>query len=88
MTCPIKSDKTFAFEIFLDVQHFVREQIKVTTEDHQILVNTRHGVLLDNSYESRHSVRRYPLPIEFDEKSVISKLGSDGILHITANKKL
>lgn len=88
MSCSIESDTNVAFEIILDVQHFVKDQIKVTIEDHKILVETRHGVTKDNSYESRHSVRSYPLPVECDDKSVTSELRPNGMLHIKAYKKM
>ncbi|VVC99235.1 unnamed protein product [Leptidea sinapis] len=84
----IKSDSD-KFQINLDVQHFAPEEISVKTADGFIIVEGKHEEKKDeHGYISRHFVRKYMLPQGALPESVESKLSSDGVLTITAPKKV
>ncbi|CAH2099201.1 unnamed protein product [Euphydryas editha] len=81
-----ESDKV---QINLDVQHFAPEEISVKTVDGYIVVEGKHEEKQDqHGYVSRQFVRRYALPEGTLPETVESKLSSDGVLTITAPKKV
>ncbi|CAH2099200.1 unnamed protein product [Euphydryas editha] len=81
-----ESDK---IQINLDVQHFAPEEISVKTADGYIVVEGKHEEKQDqHGYVSRQFVRRYALPEGTLPETVESKLSSDGVLTITAPKKV
>lgn len=85
-TVNVASDK---FQINLDVQQFSPEEISVKVTENSILVEGKHEEKQDeHGYISRHFVRRYALPAEHDSNQVESSLSSDGILTISAKKKV
>ncbi|CAG9762318.1 unnamed protein product [Ceutorhynchus assimilis] len=84
----IQQDKE-KFQIILDVQHFGPNEITVKTTGNSICVEGKHEEKQDeHGFISRHFVRRYLLPAENDIEEVVSSLSSDGILTITAPKKV
>ncbi|XP_050357200.1 protein lethal(2)essential for life-like [Nymphalis io] len=84
----IKSDSD-KIQINLDVQHFAPEEISVKTVDGFIVVEGKHEEKKDqHGYVSRQFVRRYALPEGTLPETVESKLSSDGVLTITAPKKV
>ncbi|XP_022920759.1 protein lethal(2)essential for life-like [Onthophagus taurus] len=76
------------FQVILDVQQFAPGEITVKTNNNSIVVEGKHEEKQDeHGYISRHFVRRYILPCEFEINDVVSSLSSDGILTVTAPKK-
>lgn len=74
------------FQVSLDVQHFLPNEITVKTVDNNIIeIEGKHDAKEDHHGEIyRHFIRRYTLPDGYDVKDVISTLSSDGILTIKA----
>lgn len=71
------------FEVILDVEHFLPNEITVKTEDHSILVHAKHEEKKDDhGYISREFIRRYELPSGFKPEDTTSSLSSDGVLTI------
>ncbi|KAJ8705280.1 hypothetical protein PYW07_011107 [Mythimna separata] len=88
MGSSIKSDKD-KFQVNLDVQHFAPEEISVKTADGFIVVEGKHEEKKDDhGYISRQFVRRYALPEGAVPETVESRLSSDGVLTITAPRKV
>ncbi|CAH0599143.1 unnamed protein product [Chrysodeixis includens] len=84
----IKSDKD-SFQINLDVQHFSPDEISVKTADGYVVIEAKHEEKQDeHGYVSRQFSRRYALPEGTESKEVISQLSSDGILTVSAPKKV
>ncbi|CAG5100938.1 5'-cyclic phosphodiesterase 8 (Drosophila melanogaster) [Cotesia congregata] len=84
----IQCDKD-KFEVILDVQQFSPDEIVVKTVDNNVIVEAKHEEKKDeHGYISRHFIRRYILPSCHDPLEVTSSLSSDGVLTITAPKKL
>lgn len=84
----IKADAD-KLQINLDVQHFAPEEISVKTADGFIVVEGKHEEKKDqHGYVSRQFVRRYALPEGTLPETVESKLSSDGVLTITAPRKV
>ncbi|KAG6443653.1 hypothetical protein O3G_MSEX002946 [Manduca sexta] len=84
----IKADKD-KFQVNLDVQHFAPEEITVKTADGYIVVEGKHEEKKDeHGYISRQFVRRYALPEGCTPETVESKLSSDGVLSVTAPRKV
>ncbi|CAH0731688.1 unnamed protein product, partial [Brenthis ino] len=82
----IKSDKD-KFQVNLDVQHFSPEEITVKTVDNYIVVEGKHEEKKDeHGFISRQFKRRYALPEGCNPEMVESKLSSDGVLTISAQK--
>ncbi|XP_063835140.1 protein lethal(2)essential for life-like [Ostrinia nubilalis] len=82
----VEKDK---FQINLDVQHFLPEEISVKTADGYIVVEGKHEEKKDDhGFVSRSFTRRYALPEGTHPETVESKLSSDGVLTITAPKKV
>nr|AJA32865.1 heat shock protein 20.6 [Sesamia inferens]AJA32866.1 heat shock protein 20.6 [Sesamia inferens] len=76
-------------QINLDVQQFAPEEISVKTVDGYIVVEGKHEEKKDeHGYISRQFVRRYALPDGVEPESVESRLSSDGVLTVTAPRKL
>lgn len=75
------------FQVSMDVEHFAPNEISVKTVDNTIVVEGKHEERQDDQgYISRHFLRRYQLPEEFNVEQVASALSSDGVLTITAPK--
>lgn len=84
----IKADSD-KLQINLDVQHFSPEEISVKTADGYIIVEGKHEEKKDeHGYVSRQFVRRYALPEGTEPETVESRLSSDGVLTITAPRKV
>ncbi|XP_045519490.1 protein lethal(2)essential for life-like [Pieris brassicae] len=83
----IKSDKD-KFQVNLDVQHFLPDEISVKTADNYIIIEGKHEEKEDkHGYISRQFKRRYALPEGCNPGMVQSRLSSDGVLTVTAPKK-
>ncbi|XP_053676614.1 protein lethal(2)essential for life [Anopheles nili] len=77
------------FQIILDVQQFTPEEITVKMSDRSIVVEGKHEEKQDeHGFVSRHFTRRYMLPSGHDPNDVVSTLSSDGVLTVTAPKKV
>lgn len=84
----IKIDKD-KFQVNVDVQHFLPEEIHVQTSDGYVIVEGKHEEKKDeHGYVSRQFKRRYALPEGCSPASVESKLSSDGILSIIAPRQV
>ncbi|XP_026317079.1 protein lethal(2)essential for life-like [Hyposmocoma kahamanoa] len=84
----IKADAD-KYQINLDVQQFAPEEISVKTADGYIVVEGKHEEKKDeHGYISRQFTRRYALPEGITPESVESKLSSDGVLTISAPRKV
>uniref|UniRef100_A0A1B0CR69 SHSP domain-containing protein n=1 Tax=Lutzomyia longipalpis TaxID=7200 RepID=A0A1B0CR69_LUTLO len=72
----------------LDVRHFKPEEISVKTVDNHIVVEGKHEEREDdNSFISRHFVRRYALPDNCNIQEAVSTLTADGVLTVKAPPK-
>lgn len=84
----IKNDKD-KFQVNLDVQHFNPEEISVKTADGYIVVEGKHEERKDqHGFISRQFTRRYALPEGCTPDTVESRLSSDGVLTVTAPRKV
>ncbi|XP_018324281.1 alpha-crystallin B chain-like [Agrilus planipennis] len=82
----IKEDKD-KFEVNVDVQHFLPDEIKVTSSGNTLTVEGKHEEKPDEHGSiSRHFVRKYVLPEDHDLNHLQSHISSDGVLTITAPK--
>ncbi|XP_030756506.1 protein lethal(2)essential for life-like [Sitophilus oryzae] len=74
------------FQARLDVQQFKPEEVTVkVTGDNVLTIEGKHEEKPDeHGFISRHFVRRYVLPKNYDIEKVESKLSSDGVLTISA----
>lgn len=77
------------FQVSLDVQHFLPNEINVRTENNSVVINAKHLEKPDDhGYISREFTRRYELPDGFKSEDVTSTLSSDGILTIKAPRRI
>ncbi|XP_046835842.1 protein lethal(2)essential for life-like isoform X1 [Vespa crabro] len=77
------------FQVILDVQQFSPDEITVKTVEKNVVVEAKHEERQDeHGFISRHFVRRYVLPTDYDAINVTSTLSSDGVLTITAPRKV
>lgn len=85
----VKTSKD-TFQVSLDVQQFSPEELTVKTLDKNVIVvEGKHEEKEDeHGYITRHFVRKYKLPEEFDSTAVQSSLSSDGLLTVTSIKKV
>nr|QPZ75079.1 small heat shock protein 20.0 [Hyphantria cunea] len=84
----IKADKD-KFQVNLDVQHFTPEEISVKTADGFIVIEGKHEEKKDqHGFISRQFTRRYALPEGCAPETVESRLSSDGVLIVTAPRKV
>ncbi|KAK2583178.1 hypothetical protein KPH14_009198 [Odynerus spinipes] len=83
----LKLDKD-NYQVILDVQQFSPDEITVKTVDKNVVVEAKHEEKQDeHGFVSRHFVRRYVLPTDYDVTNVTSTLSSDGVLTIMAPRK-
>lgn len=76
------------FQVILDVQQFMPDEINVKVVDKCVVVEAKHEEKQDeHGWISRQFVRRYLIPEQCDIDQVSSSLSSDGILSITAPRK-
>ncbi|XP_053953089.1 heat shock protein 23-like [Anastrepha ludens] len=77
------------FQVSMDVAHFKPSELVVKVVDNTVVVEGKHEEREDeHGYISRHFVRRYTLPKEFDPSKVMSSLSSDGVLTVVAPKPM
>ncbi|XP_055913770.1 heat shock protein 23-like [Eupeodes corollae] len=75
------------FQVCMDVQHFKPSELSVKVIDNSIVVEGKHEEREDDhGYISRHFVRRYALPKDYDADKVVSALSSDGVLTVSIPK--
>ena len=75
------------FQVCLDVQQFKPSELNVKVVDNCIVVEGKHEEREDDhGYISRHFVRRYALPKDYDPNKVVSTLSSDGVLTVSVPK--
>lgn len=73
------------FEAYVDVQHFLPNEITVTTENNSIIVHAKHEEKNDeHGFVSREFTRRYDLPQGINGEDIASNISSDGVLSIRA----
>jgi crystallin alpha B len=83
----VSADKD-KFQVTLDVQQFLPEEIKVKVVDNNIVVEAKHEEKEDeHGWISRQFTRKYMIPNQCDAEQVESHLSSDGVLTISAPKK-
>ncbi|XP_054290684.1 protein lethal(2)essential for life-like [Macrosteles quadrilineatus] len=76
-------------QVILDVQQFSPNEITVKTADNYVIVEGKHEEKQDeHGFISRHFVRRYLLPKDVEVNNITSSLSSDGVLTISAPKKM
>lgn len=82
---PLSTIGKDGFQVCVDVQQFLPNEITVKTVDNSVVIEAKHEEKEDNQgYVSRHFVRRYTLPEGFDAQQVVSSLSSDGVLTVKA----
>ncbi|KAL0278687.1 UNVERIFIED_CONTAM: hypothetical protein PYX00_000437 [Menopon gallinae] len=85
-TLQVDQDK---FQVILDVQQFAPNEITVKTNNNTIIVEGKHEEKQDeHGFISRHFIRKYLLPEDTEPLNITSNLSSDGVLTITAPKKV
>ena len=81
-----KSSKDL-FEVHLDVGLFQPEELSVKVVDGCVIVEGKHEEREDDhGYISRHFVRRYDLPKDYNPEKIVSTLSADGVLTVRAPK--
>lgn len=76
-------------QVNLDVQQFKPEELTVKVVNKQIVVEGKHEERSDeHGVISRQFIRKYRLPDNVDKDSISSTLSSDGVLQLTALKKV
>ncbi|KAG8336242.1 protein lethal(2)essential for life-like [Homalodisca vitripennis] len=76
-------------QVILDVQQFAPNEITVKTIENTVVVEGKHEEKQDeHGFISRHFIRRYMLPRDVEVNNITSSLSSDGVLTITAPKKV
>lgn len=76
-------------QITLDVQQFKPKEITVKTKNNCVIVEGKHEEKQDeHGFVTRHFVRRFMLPQNHEASDVVSNLSSDGVLTITAPKRV
>ncbi|RWS17501.1 protein lethal(2)essential for life-like protein [Dinothrombium tinctorium] len=85
----VKNEKD-QFRVQLDVSHFKPEELKVKTVDgNSIVIEGKHEEQKDeHGFISRQFTRRYMLPRDIEHEKIVSSLTPDGMLVITAPKKV
>ncbi|KAL5274015.1 CRYAA family protein [Megaselia abdita] len=84
-TLNVDSEK---FEVILDVQQFLPEEINVKIVDKFVVVEGKHEEKQDeHGFVSRQFSRRYNLPSTVNPDNITSSLSSDGLLTIKAPMK-
>lgn len=77
------------FKVNLDVQQFHPENLNVKVVDNTVVIDGKHEERQDeHGYISRQFTRRYVLPDSVDPATITSSLSSDGVLTISAPKKV
>lgn len=73
----------------IDVQQFRPAEVSVKMVDDYVIVKGKHEEREDeHGFVSRQFVRRYKLPRNVETDTLISELSSDGVLTISASKKV
>jgi HSP20 family molecular chaperone IbpA len=73
------------FRVSLDVHQFAPREICVKTQGRAVIIEGKHEEKPDeHGYVTRHFVRRYVLPDEYDPEHVTCSISSDGVLSIIA----
>ena len=79
----------FLFQVNLDVQQFKPEEIAVKIADNYIVVEGKHEERQDeHGFVQRQFQRRYLIPKDVDPDHIQSSLSSDGVLTVSAPKKV
>ncbi len=88
-TIKVRDDEK-TFEVSLDTHNFRPDEIKVDVVNKVLKVEGRHEEKSEDGskYISRQFIRKYTLPEECPSDEVVSNLSADGVLLITALKKL
>jgi len=88
-TIKVRNDEK-TFEVSLDTHNFRPDEIKVNVVDKVLNVEGKHEEKSEDGskYISRQFIRKYILPEECPPEEVVSNLSADGVLLITAPKKL
>ncbi|XP_018569502.1 alpha-crystallin B chain-like [Anoplophora glabripennis] len=77
------------FQLKLDVQDFKPEEIRVKTVDgNAVEIEAKHDEKYDEGFISKQLIKRFVLPKGHDLKSVVSSLSTDGVLTITARRRV
>ncbi|XP_055841253.1 heat shock protein 23-like [Episyrphus balteatus] len=75
------------FQVCMDVQQFKPSELSVKVVDNFVVVEGKHEEREDDhGFISRHFVRRYALPRNYDSDKVLSTLSSDGVLTVSIPK--
>lgn len=74
------------FQACVDVHHFEPSEISVKTVDNTVIIEGKHEERDDgHGSVTRHFIRKYVLPKEYDMNSIHSALSSDGVITIKAS---
>lgn len=73
------------FKVSLDVKEFKPEEVSVKLVDNVVCIEGKHEEKEDeHGFITRHFVRKYTLPKDYDPELLSSSLSSDGILTVKA----
>jgi len=76
------------FQVFVEVENFLPEELTVKTVDHYIIVEGKHEEKEDpHGFISRQFTRKYLLPIDTKPENVTCNLSTDGILLISVPRE-
>ncbi|CAK9803876.1 Protein lethal(2)essential for life [Anthophora quadrimaculata] len=77
------------FQVTLDVSQFAPEEVNVKVVDQNVVVEAKHNEKEDeHGWVSRQFIRKYIIPSQCDINQIESHLSSDGILSISAPRKV
>lgn len=75
------------FRVAIDVHQFAPNELTVKTKHHTVVIEGKHEERPDaHGTVTRHFVRRFVLPEEYDPDHVATSISSDGVLVIVAPK--
>ncbi|MGH0166529.1 UNVERIFIED_CONTAM: hypothetical protein FKN15_069003 [Acipenser sinensis] len=84
----MKLDKD-RFMVNLDVKHFSPEELGVKVNGDFLEIRGKHEDRQDeHGFVSREFHRKYKIPVGVDSAAITSSLSSDGVLTISAPRKL
>ena len=79
-------DNDEKFKVFLDVQHYKPDEIKMKVDGDKLLVKGKHHKKSEYGFESSEFERAYTIPSDVDVKGFTSKINDAGLLEIEAPK--
>lgn len=84
-TVKVGKDK---FQLTIDVHHFSKDEIRVKARQEYVIIEGKQEKKTKRGFVMRQFVRKFKLPEGCNPESMESKLSPDGLLTITAPRKI